>query len=279
MSTKVTARSRSPAGLKKGGDCAIWSVLEARVADLKPSRTARSVAQSDKRHAISMALVKAEERERHALAHDLHDDLAQMLAVLALKVSVIHRSNADPKLQSAIDDCTNVVDQVHVKLRSMALQLGSPILAHCGFVSALHWLADEVRRAYGLTVQISCEGALDGMDSVVETVLLRAVQELMVNVHRHARAATATLAAAADARGKVTVSVCDDGVGLDHDGIASSVDAVGYGLLGIRERLGLLGGHMSIRSKAGKGTTVTMRVPSVVRGRVASKPDTTVRHL
>jgi signal transduction histidine kinase len=233
----------------------------------------------DKRRAISIALVKAEERERHALTHDLQDDLAQMLAVLALKVSVIHRSNADPKLQAAIDDCTKVVDQVNVKLRSMALQLAPPILAHCGFVSALHWLADEVRRAYGLSVQIRSEGALDGMDPVVHMILLRAVRELMLNVHRHARAATATIATAVDAHGTVTVTVCDDGVGLDHDLIASSVEDVGYGLLGIRERLGFLGGHMSILSRAGRGTTVTLRVPSVVPGRVASKPDTTVWHL
>lgn len=230
--------------------------------DRQPGRDpADAYRHTDKFRALALALAKAEERERRSLAQDLHDDLGQLLAVVALKVSVIKKINTSVKLQVAIDDCCRVMEQVNHKMRAMALQLAPPLLDQRGLVSTLQWLAEEVRRVYGIEVDVMDDGSVEVMDSVVLEALFRAVRELLLNVYKHAGVTRAAVSIAQGIGGTVIVSVSDEGAGFDNNSIVATNGRAAYGLLGIRERLGFLGGTMLIRSDVGDGTTVYMKAP------------------
>ena len=262
-----------------------WEILETKVHQVESGNSASSLKagqasirdpdesarRTDKLRALTVALARVEERERKTLAQDLHEDLGQLLAVVALKLSVVKKLNTDKQLEFAIDDCSRVIDQVNHKLRTMALRLGPPILNQQGLVPSLHWLADEVRRFYGIEVGIEDDGSVGSMDSVVWEAVFRAVRELLLNVYQHAAVQRADITVAGADPGLVVVTVSDAGSGLNNDTIALDQGRAGYGLLGIRERLGFLGGEVVIRSTPGAGTTVVMTVPLQLSDSVDSR--------
>jgi signal transduction histidine kinase len=215
----------------------------------------------DKLHELSMALARADDRERRALAKDLHDDIGQMLAVLALKFWTIKKLNTSKELDPAIDDCAKVVAQVNDKLRAMALQLTPPLLDERGLAPMLRWLAEEMQRVYAIQVELHDDGLPMALDPVVSSALFRAVRELLLNVFRHSGVAHASIDTRHGSGNRLLVRVTDAGVGFDCESPGALIKSNSYGLLVIRERLGFLDGSLSIRSSPGAGTTVTMQVP------------------
>ena len=226
-----------------------------------------SMAQTSKLRALSAALALAEERERRALARDLHDDLGQLMAVIAVKAAVVQRQKMTPALKRSVDECAGAVDLANRKLRTMALQLNPPMLDQLGLVPALEWMADEMRQTYQIEVQVQDDGAPKPMDPAVSATLFRAVRELLINVARHAKVRQATVQTACNPAGLLDVTVRDAGAGFDVSSAlpalaaASLTGDVGVGLLGVRERIGYLGGEMQVNSAPGEGTSVLIRVP------------------
>jgi signal transduction histidine kinase len=262
-----------------------WELLEAKARDLEIARItpgllaaspprrdpAESGRRTDKLRALSMAIARSQDRERRALARDLHDDLGQMLAVVALKVAMIKRLNTAAHLQPAIDDCTAVVEQVNRKVRSMALQLAPPIIEQRGLVAALQWLVEEVHRGDSLSVDFQDDGRAKEMDPIVVSALLIAVRELLSNVVQHSGVAQASVATLRGEANTVLVTVSDAGAGFDSDTLAAATQDTGCGLLGLRERLGFLGGTVTIRSGRGEGTSITLQVPLSLTDSVDSR--------
>jgi signal transduction histidine kinase len=246
---------------------------------LGASTARRNLVSSDrragKRRDLSIAISRAEDQERRALAKDLHDDLGQMLAVLALKVWTIKKLNPAKELCPAIDDCTKVVAQVNDKLRSMALQLTPPMLDQRGLVPTLSWLAGEVQRVYGIRVEFKDDGLAKLMDPVVGSVLYRAVRELLFNAIRHSGTTGAIIETRLGEGNTMIAHVTDSGGGFEAESLEAISSSDRYGLLLIRERLSFLGGTLSIRSRPGAGTQVTIQVPLSLVDKVDSRKGVT----
>lgn len=221
---------------------------------------AESMGRTDRLRVLSAALATAEERERRILAQDLHDDLGQLLAIIGLKATIVQKHAMSESLKRAVDDCAKAVEQANRKLRTMALQLNPPMLDQLGLVPALQWLADEVNRLYKLDVEIKDDGTPKPMDPAVSATLFRAVRELLINVSKHARVAKATITTARVENNTLVVTVDDAGAGFDPGSVVTNSEG-GFGLLSVRERLGYLGGEMSILSIPGDGTSVILKVP------------------
>jgi two-component system CheB/CheR fusion protein len=226
-----------------------------------------SMEQTSKLRALSAALALAEERERRALARDLHDDLGQLMAVIAVKAAVVQRQKMPVALKRAVDECVGAVEMANRKLRTMALQLNPPMLDQLGLVPALEWMADEIHQTYQIEVHVEDDGAPKPMDPAVSATLFRAVRELLINVARHAKVRRATVQTVCNPAGMLDVTVRDAGAGFDVTAAlpalaaASLTGDVGVGLLGVRERIGYLGGEMQVHSAPGEGTSVLIRVP------------------
>jgi signal transduction histidine kinase len=124
-----------------------------------------------------------------------------------------------------------------------------------GLVAALQWLANDMERRYGLQVKVEDEGECVQLDEATRISLFRSVNELLVNVAKHAKVDHAVVRVSYWV-GDIAIVVEDQGVGFD-----SSSNASEYGLFSVRERLHHLGGILTIASKRGEGTKVTLSAP------------------
>ncbi|CAK0739569.1 Oxygen sensor histidine kinase NreB (modular protein) [Gammaproteobacteria bacterium] len=227
---------------------------------------------TDKLHALFSALAMAEERERRTLAQHLHDDLGQMLAVIKLKVTGLEKLKIPSSLPKALHECITVIDQTNQKLHAMVFHLNPPLLYETGLVPALGCITEEMRQNYKLNIRIDDEGGLKPMDPAVNATLFRVIQELLINIAKHARVENATVTLARDDQAsKLIVTVSDAGVGFDPNALPTVRRDSGFGLFSVRERLGFLGGDVTIHSHPGQGTSVILRVPLLRDENIDSK--------
>jgi two-component system, chemotaxis family, CheB/CheR fusion protein len=235
--------------------------LANQAAQLTRDDLIKSVSQSDQMRMMSMAMVSAEEHERRSLAQDLHDDLGQLLAIVSLKISSMEKLDLPVPVRRSVNDCSKSIEHVHRKLRSMTLQLSPPILDSMGLVPAMKWLADEVYGLYKLDVSVEDDGAPKPMQPEVSVTVFRAVRELLLNVAKHAGVFSAVVKFKRLDRNFMTVNVSDAGAGFNQDAVLQRSAKGGFGLLSVKERIGFMGGDVSVQSVPGDGTSVTLKIP------------------
>jgi signal transduction histidine kinase len=198
------------------------------------------------------------EAEVKRLAHALHDDAGQLLAVVHIKLDDVARA-LPADLRERLQEVRQVLDQIEDQLRGMAHELRPPALEDQGLVPALRSLAGAVSRRSGLRVTVE---AIESprLPAGIEAVLYRVVQEALKNSAKHAHARTSKIRLWRG-QGFVCCSIEDDGTGFDPSAIASGRAPRGLGLLGIQERLQVLGGGCEVQSAAGQGTKLSVKIP------------------
>jgi signal transduction histidine kinase len=204
-------------------------------------------------------LSAAEEDERKRISRELHDQLGQQLTALLLGLNALKQQRGEEALQR-IDELVSLVETLGREMHQLTLDLRPTALDDLGLAAALSSLAEEWSRRTGLQIPLLITG-LEGarFSPEVETTLYRVVQEALTNVSRHAQATQVSIILERhdDA---VVVIVEDDGVGFEAEALTAR--RVGHlGLLGMQERVALVGGTLTIESSAGNGTTVFARVP------------------
>ncbi|WP_157264378.1 sensor histidine kinase [Azohydromonas aeria] len=203
-----------------------------------------------------------DERERRALARDLHDDLAQTLMAARMKLFTLGKGFRG-KNRELLSEVEGLIADADRFTRSLASQLMPPMLYELGLVPALQWLCEEMERRYGLHVEFVDDALEKPLSQDTRSIVYRAVRELLINVAKHAKVDTALLVSCVQGR-RIVIRVSDDGVGFDFQSIrAESVAGSRYnlGLASIPERVAFLGGRFDIESRPGQGTTVTLTVP------------------
>lgn len=209
---------------------------------------------------VALEATMAEERERHAIARDLHDDLGQMLHVAGIKLGQLAKPLAEGARLALTAELNDIVADASRMVRSLTSQLSPPTLVELGLLPALSWLADEMSRAYGLKVTVRADGGtVPQLDHAQAAILFRAVRELLINVSKHAATDAATVAVRGGG-GKLVLAVADEGAGM-ADWRTALPEGKGFGLASIRERIAFLGGSMDIRTTPERGTTVTLEMP------------------
>lgn len=208
--------------------------------------------------ALAAELAIAEEREREAIARDLHDNLAQLLHVAKLKIGALARAKGEEALRS-LEDLDALMGQAEASVRSLVFQLNPPVLSELGLVPALEWLADELKRSHGLAVEVSDDATPKPLPQASRSLVYRAVRELLINVAKHSGVQRATVQTRTSGDALV-VGVRDGGRGFDPALVTGSL-AKGMGLLSVRERMGFIGGRAEVRSAPGGGTEVSLVVP------------------
>lgn len=200
----------------------------------------------------------AEERERQAIARDLHDDLGQTLHVAKIKLDALMKL-APCSLDPQVQDMSELLADASARVRSLTSQLSPPVLSTMGLVPALAWLAEEMERTYGLVVEVDDDGLPKPLAAAQAAILFRAVRELLINISKHAGVALAHIVATTEGNSLV-LRVEDEGSGIDDLNRALS-GRDSYGLASVRERIAYLNGSMEIHSLSGDGTAVTLRMP------------------
>ena len=223
--------------------------------------------------ALTVELSLAEERERRALAQDLHDDLGQVLAAAKIKLTTLEKLEHVMARKKRMQEIDNLLDQAHNSVRSLTFQLSPPVLFELGLVPALEWLADEMRRLYDLQIKVLDDRLKKKLDTSVSTILFRAVRELLINVAKHAKVSRAKITIQRQGK-QIVIQVMDEGIGLNKPiraQLTKKNTAEGFGLLSVRERLSYIGGEMRIESVPGDGTLVTLIAPLATNTRTTVK--------
>jgi len=224
--------------------------------------TARSVTNEQ-----LLAREAATEDERRRWARELHDETLQGLGALRLSLAAARRSSEPEVWRAALDDAITELDTEIANVRGIISDVRPAALDELGTEAAVEALSDRIRSRgidVALTVDLDWEAGRSATrhDDELETALYRIAQEAMTNGLKHSGAQLLTVDIA-EADGHVTVSVHDDGQGFDP-----SARAEGFGLLGMRERVELLDGTLTVVSAPGEGTTLSARLP--VRRRPAA---------
>ena len=210
-------------------------------------------------HALSQRLMKAQEEERLHLSRELHDELGQLLIAAIFQLGLLERNSTSAEaVQEHVQELRATVNNIQQELHSLAVNLRPASLDHVGLVSAIEQYINEFRRQYRLNVEFETAGMQNRrLPSAVETAIFRIVQESLTNVILHAQATRVDVVI--NLKGDSAIAIIEDnGVGF-FPSLATDGDHLG--LFGMRERVEMLGGSLTIESEPGKGTTVRAEVP------------------
>lgn len=210
---------------------------------------------------LSSQLMTAQESERRRIAQELHDEVGQALSTLRLNLHALERARSPEERASCVRDSVELVEQTLQQVRDLSLDLRPSVLDHLGLVPALEWQLNRLADRGGFRARFRAEGVLERLPIGLETTCFRVVQEALTNVIRHARARRVAVVVRQTNR-HLILTVRDDGVGFDVKATAVRARAGdSMGLLGMRERVRLCGGELSLRSVPGRGTRISVRFP------------------
>lgn len=218
-----------------------------------------------------MLILQAQEEERRRVARELHDESSQNLTALLVHSEIISQTlqllpdtaiakDARARLDAELHRLTQLTQHTLESVRTLALQLRPGILDDLGLNAALRWLAEDFQQRLHLSVELSIDGLEESLQarpyaSLYAATLFRIAQECLTNAARHAQAQYASIAYRQDGQ-CLSFCVRDDGAGFDP-----AAQSPGLGIIGMRERVALLGGSLSITSTNSKGTSVEARLP------------------
>jgi signal transduction histidine kinase len=189
----------------------------------------------------------------------VHDELGQALTGLKLDMSWLltkvgkNRTPVTEKVKTMVEH----IDETIQLVRRIATELRPGILDSLGLVAALEWQANEFHTRTGIPCHVGTTVGDKTWDQDISTVFFRIFQETLTNIIRHAKA-TRVDVRLFEENNRLVLTVKDNGRGITEEEIANTRS---IGLVGMRERAGLIGGELSLQGAPGQGTMVTLRVP------------------
>jgi two-component system, NarL family, sensor histidine kinase DegS len=199
-----------------------------------------------------------EDRARH-IAHELHDEASQILVSVHIAIDGLAHT-LPPSGQQTVREVKELIEQIESELRRLSHELRPTILDDLGLVPALEFLSQGVSKRFKLP--ISVEGTTKGrLAPQLEVALYRITQEALNNMTRHSKATRGCIRMKHE-NNLILLTITDDGIGFDVPAVLGQKGRQGLGLIGMRERLIPLHGECIINSSPGKGTEVSVLVPS-----------------
>jgi PAS domain S-box-containing protein len=224
--------------------------------DLKQSR--------ERLRALSAHLQFVREQERIKIAREVHDDLGQVLSALRMELSLLNQnllesSETAPRqrILKELSTMSHLVDDTIRSVRRIITELRPEVLDHLDLSSALEWQIQEFRARTGIKTSFQSNLVESPLNQEGVTAIFRILQETLTNVYRHAQSKSVQVKLIED-QDSIILEVRDNGKGItDEDSRKSG----SFGILGMKERVLLLGGTLSMEGGPGKGTTVRVAIP------------------
>jgi PAS domain S-box-containing protein len=212
----------------------------------------------DQLRRLSGSIMASQEKERSAIARELHDELGQVLTALRMDAVWMQErlKKSEPEISERALTMCSLIDKTIKDARSIAIRLRPGVLDDLGLVDALEWYMTDFENRSGIA-SIFEHGKIPELSETIATAAYRICQEAMTNVARYSGANR--ISVVLDTReGVLSLLVRDDGKGFD---IANLDESEGLGIAGMRERAALTGGSLEVLSEPGKGTQVIFKVP------------------
>jgi PAS domain S-box-containing protein len=212
---------------------------------------------------LTEKLIRTQDDERRWILRELHDEAGQLMSTLKIDLEIIKKELplGNIKLKGIFENAVNLVDKTTSEMRRISSHLHPSILDTLGLIPAIESYIEDCKRRFNVAIDFNYTGFKERMDYNLETVLYRSVQESLMNVWKHAEAKYVSLNLVKSPN-MIIAMIRDDGKGFDAAKVLSSKgNETGLGLLGIRERVSLVGGRVKITSKPGSGTTLRIEIP------------------
>lgn len=205
---------------------------------------------------LARELASVEEHERRQLATKLHDSPMQKLALAQLQFSAITDSTTVPheNIANGLDLMHEALDELH----TLQFELSPPVLYRDGLTAALAWLASHISERFGIALTFEDQSQSDRIPDDHAVLLFQCARELVYNIAKHAKSASGNITLSVE-KSHLVITVSDDGIGFQGANESERVHG-GFGLFSIRERLGLIDGHLDIQTSS-TGTFVRIRMP------------------
>ena len=207
---------------------------------------------------LSRRLLSVQEEERRHLSRELHDEFGQLLASITLHLQAAKSSAGSVALPS-LDESIALLQGAGAQMRNLALELRPTMLETAGLDTTLRWLAQQYQQRTGTVTEVV--GHVADVSADVAIACFRVVQEALTNVVRHAEARHVWIELS-QSEGLLKLVVRDDGIGFDVGRIRErAADTGNLGLIGMRERVEILGGQLAVESEPGHGTRICAALP------------------
>ena len=219
---------------------------------------------------LASQLTISEEKERRAIAADLHDNVGHSLALARMQMEGIEKCESELERRALVKDISNIILHALKDTRSLISDLSSPSMNEIGLGAAIsEWIEEHIVRRYGL--EFAFVDDIDtrrkkSMDENIRALLFRNVRELLINVVKHARANKVSVHLMDDGS-NVNIIVQDDGIGFDPENLETkNGQQGGFGLFSIQERMADMGGTLDIQSSPSQGSRMVLVVPVEMQG-------------
>jgi signal transduction histidine kinase len=207
---------------------------------------------------LSSHLLQVQEEERKRLSRELHDETGQALMVIRLYLGMLESTLRTSASKSKVKETLETVDKAIVGIRRIIGRLSPLVLEELGLFSAVRKEVKDLEKNSGVRARAVISEAVGRLSTETETAIYRIVQEALHNIAKHAQATSATVTMSRE-NGSVRLQVEDNGVGIFPK---SNFRGNSFGLAGIKERVGMLGGDVRVISMKGKGTRIEVTVPA-----------------
>ncbi|MFA6033151.1 MAG: ATP-binding protein, partial [Myxococcota bacterium] len=223
-------------------------------------RDERMNAYAERIRSMTTSLAVVEQRERRRFAEIVHDKLGQNLTLLNFQLGRVVQASASPKARSGLKEAQATLKSLISESRDLTFELCPPMLYDVGLEAAIRWLAGRFKSSYGIMPGISMRiGAIES--EVIKVTLYHAVNELLMNVAKHAHASAVEIRAC-EGEGTIVLSISDNGTGFKtpHAGGQGDGERQSFGLFNLSSKISHLNGRLDIKSSR-RGSRVTITLP------------------
>jgi signal transduction histidine kinase len=210
---------------------------------------------------LTHQVISAQEEERKRISRDLHDEVVQTLVGINVALATLGTATDPRKLKTSIGRTRRLVEASIETVHRFARELRPAVLDDLGLIPALHSYCQSLSERKKLIIRITAFGGVETLPNSKRTALFRVAQEALTNIARHAKATLVEIAIQPIAGG-IRMEIHYDG--KSFPAAASALDKTApkrLGLIGMNERIRMIGGRLTLESSPGKGTTVRAEIP------------------
>lgn len=214
------------------------------------------------KHSLSERILHVQEEERKRISRELHDELGQSLMAISMNLEMLKRSAGEQNetLKTKFADIHQLVQQTMDTVHRFARELRPAMLEELGLVPTLRSYLKDFAARTGLRVNFRSDASAEALDRDQKIVVFRVAQESLTNIAKHARASQVDFSIC-QINDEIRLTVADDGKAFSEDLLESARKRGRLGLVGMEERVGLVGGSFSIEPRLGNGTTIRVTLP------------------
>ncbi|MFB3884767.1 MAG: histidine kinase [Thermodesulfobacteriota bacterium] len=209
-------------------------------------------------------IIDAQENERRRISRELHDEIGQALTAIKFNLDMIDKELPQtlPAISTRLGDAKSLSNQTIAAMRQLSMDLRPAMLDELGLIPTLRWYVQNFSKRVGIDSQFRAMGFEEKLSPQIETAFYRIVQEALNNVSKHARADLVEISLE-QRDSKIYASIVDNGKGFDLEKVLHPESPErGFGMIGMQERISLLGGKIDIESRLGFGTRIRIEVPN-----------------